>query len=881
MNNKPLQTMYKVLLFLLDTIHAWVLAVSASILFHAVLEYPFTDRKIMLIAGIATPLILLFLRSKYFRVVSLFAIGIASTSVVVLMILSFFYSSVRELWNYVIISIVDLVLVPDTPPLLIVLLAVMLSAIILTHGKRMVYLFVLAPPLAMIVLSMFSAEFPTIPLVVYTVAAIALVLRKKYDWFSKLLSQWPTTADMLNGTTADDAVRVNSSSVKSAPPSRKGLGFPNALVRALLLVVTAAIIALLFRPVQTPGPLFGDDVSRSIELKFQTLLESSDFLQRLFGVEIKRINTNPRKTGTYGKIGGPADLGDDPILLVKASSPGVYLRGFTYDDYMGNSWHLEPVNSSAEALNGEGNGLNTVYNEMENLIVTYNPIWLVNYTYYSSSLSEWYWNHHKQYVAAQYINPYDARFGVFVPGGSRMMRFFDEDMTYYIRPKDLHLKLSTGAGVLYDSSTAPAWIAYDAYYLTYDDSMILSNKLYSLCGPGYYRNMLRTMRDYGYGGYTGYGHYNELAELEKLARFSEEAAVKYTRLSGKVSSQVRSLAEQLTKDLEYQDDWHKAIAIKNFLLSGQFKYNLSPAELPNGVDVLDQFLFYEKEGYCTYFATAMTVLARAAGIPARYVEGFYVSSKTKTDDGLYLLTEQNLHAWCEIYIEGLGFVPMEATAGFGQISVPEATSTPVPTATPTLPPPTETPVPTDEEPTPGETAPEETLPPDDPTAELTPAPTEEPPPFEPKKMPTAIKILIIVLITAILIFAILYLLYRLSRRRPGRSGDDRERTSAVYRSASALLRRFGFRRNSAETPREFADRLASVSTGTKKDLPPEAIDSFAELTGAYEAALYSDSNTEAATYADALKCWKKLVSALEDRFGKLKTKFWLIGATRK
>jgi len=96
-------------------------------------------------------------------------------------------------------------------------------------------------------------------------------------------------------------------------------------------------------------------------------------------------------------------------------------------------------------------------------------------------------------------------------------------------------------------------------------------------------------------------------------------------------------------------------------LRKNFTYTLSPQVPPANHDFVDYFLFDGKEGYCTYFATAMCIMTRAIGIPARYVEGF-VLPKEPDKYGFYHVTNQNAHAWVEVYFEGVGWVTFEPTA---------------------------------------------------------------------------------------------------------------------------------------------------------------------------------------------------------------------------
>lgn len=91
------------------------------------------------------------------------------------------------------------------------------------------------------------------------------------------------------------------------------------------------------------------------------------------------------------------------------------------------------------------------------------------------------------------------------------------------------------------------------------------------------------------------------------------------------------------------------------------RYNLNGKPYPAGSDVAVYFLTQSKEGVCQHFATAATMVYRAFGIPARYTVGFVGSVQKGTTT---YLTSNDAHAWVEIYVDGLGWVPMEVT-GFG------------------------------------------------------------------------------------------------------------------------------------------------------------------------------------------------------------------------
>lgn len=91
-------------------------------------------------------------------------------------------------------------------------------------------------------------------------------------------------------------------------------------------------------------------------------------------------------------------------------------------------------------------------------------------------------------------------------------------------------------------------------------------------------------------------------------------------------------------------------------------YSLDVPAPPPGRELVSWFLYDLKTGYCDYYATAMVVLARLRGIPARLAIG-YATGVYDDETGLYSVTELNAHSWPELYFGGVGWVPFEPTAG--------------------------------------------------------------------------------------------------------------------------------------------------------------------------------------------------------------------------
>ncbi len=103
----------------------------------------------------------------------------------------------------------------------------------------------------------------------------------------------------------------------------------------------------------------------------------------------------------------------------------------------------------------------------------------------------------------------------------------------------------------------------------------------------------------------------------------------------------------------------------------QCTYTLSPGVCPQGEDFVLYFLLTGKKGYCVHFATAAALLFRAAGIPARYAEG-YVAPPAGEEAEWIDLPDHSAHAWVEVYFQNCGWVPVEVTPGldFSQTSQP-------------------------------------------------------------------------------------------------------------------------------------------------------------------------------------------------------------------
>jgi transglutaminase-like putative cysteine protease len=132
-------------------------------------------------------------------------------------------------------------------------------------------------------------------------------------------------------------------------------------------------------------------------------------------------------------------------------------------------------------------------------------------------------------------------------------------------------------------------------------------------------------------------------------------------------SRVLDLAREVRGDAA--TPFEQALRLEAFLRT--YTYTLDLPAPPAEQDVADYFLFDLQQGYCDYYATAMAVMARAVGLPARLATGF-VQGTLDPETGSYLVTEAEAHSWVEIYFEGIGWVEFEPTAGRPSLVRPAA-----------------------------------------------------------------------------------------------------------------------------------------------------------------------------------------------------------------
>jgi hypothetical protein len=287
----------------------------------------------------------------------------------------------------------------------------------------------------------------------------------------------------------------------------------------------------------------------------------------------------------------------------------------------------------------------------------------------------------------------------------------------------------------------------------------------------------------------------------------------------------------------------------------------------SGFDAIVRFLDTktneaERYGHCEYFATAMCVLMRCYGVPARVVAGF--TAKERNDAGVFDVRAKAAHAWVEVYFENYGWLTFDPTP-------PEIDTEPPPTVEPEPEPDEPEPVVTEaEKPTTGRdffneydreaqremfndaaAFVQETMESADRgLAQFTA--------WMPEFLPRNGLLRALMLVVPAVALTLWLLLRRRKRkkiearvlRQMGGGGDKRQR--GLYMQLLLLLARYGFQKRASETPREFANRVLRRG-GNQHQLILELTETYYALRFGSNDELEAEFKLGLGRYADALR----------------------------
>lgn len=142
---------------------------------------------------------------------------------------------------------------------------------------------------------------------------------------------------------------------------------------------------------------------------------------------------------------------------------------------------------------------------------------------------------------------------------------------------------------------------------------------------------------------------------------------RYLQLPDTITPETLALAAELTAP--YGNPFDKAISVRDYLRQ-TITYNDQIDAPPEGVEPIHYTLFVSKEAYCNYYASAMAVMLRSQGVPARVASG-YAQGEYDEETMSYRVRASNAHTWVEVYFPGYGWIQFEPTASIPIVDRPE------------------------------------------------------------------------------------------------------------------------------------------------------------------------------------------------------------------
>lgn len=538
--------------------------------------------------------------------------------------------------------------------------------------------------------------------------------------------------------------------------------------------------------------------------------------------------------GRNGRLGGKVDLDNTVVLEVRGEKPA-YLRAGGKDKYTGSAWmDTEKDTSEFEALE------NKLNSDLVELSIGF-PLLSGSGKISGDAFSQ---------------SEFDIKFvglktkSLFMPPLAHNTSFVDAE--------EPDVTINGNNTVIMDKTKSQGF-NYRTSAISIDFADEELQNLLRKSKHGFYEDILnRRIRSdvFTYNSrmnpvVSSEGRYPNIRYVEFIAGLAQKAGEirsKYTQIPETVPQRVKDMASEITAS--QTNNYDKVKAIEKYL-SESFPYTLSPKSTPRGRDFVDYFLFDSKEGYCTYYASAMAVMVRSIGIPSRYVEG-YVMPASPGQENVYTVTNEKAHAWVEVYFEGFGWVPFEPTAAFTsgfyaqdvpaaqpggeneeQVPEEELESTPVPENN------TETDIP--EEDSPGEVKEEEA------------------------SYSTGI-----ILFTALACIAAAWIAANVIKRRKKiyriMNMSPRENALEFYGFFMKVLEMRGYSINEGETAAQFAERIEPFMVSKPGG--------FKAITETFMVARYSRNELEEGEKKSFLEFYEMLVENTKESFGKYKFYFF-------
>lgn len=432
-----------------------------------------------------------------------------------------------------------------------------------------------------------------------------------------VVNRFPSPAAVLLWAFSFFAVRALGSSGKK----QKALPFMMGPALGTAAFAAAAVLASWF--------LISPGLNSALTAKYPQLREFQDSLEdRVEGLLGGGGSGSWQKMVQKGVLSNNAPAGDDETALtMTADSPPedtVYLKGFIGNIYQGTYWEeISEENFQSAAEDQYSYGLNAAQNPDID------------------------WQKIGYSVLQQYLvrGPYEYAAG---RGAGETLDF---SLSYQNTPEEF---------------------VYAPYLSAVDDGNV-----------EYYADveLIRTGKEAVQGkfypeipevsGSTGYASGSYGAEnIFYLSYVSQEYLYVPSEGLEQLKSSWASVLEEYQDMTGHYPTLQETTTLIRQMLS-ECSYSLDLDPVPKGADFVEDFLFRQKKGFCTHFASTSVLLYRLAGYPARYATGYIARPEEfrENENGTYTaeIPGKNAHAWAEVYQDnGAGWIPVEMTPGYDE-----------------------------------------------------------------------------------------------------------------------------------------------------------------------------------------------------------------------
>jgi len=151
----------------------------------------------------------------------------------------------------------------------------------------------------------------------------------------------------------------------------------------------------------------------------------------------------------------------------------------------------------------------------------------------------------------------------------------------------------------------------------------------------------------------------EALEVLPVPDTTDPALQRYLQLPPAMPARVTALARQIVRGSDTQIE--ATLRVQSWLRSNT-SYDLGVPREPAGADAVDHFLFETRRGFCEHIASAMAVMLRSVGVPARLAVGYGPGERNPLT-GYFEVAYADAHAWVEVWFPGTGWLPFDPTFG--------------------------------------------------------------------------------------------------------------------------------------------------------------------------------------------------------------------------